>query len=46
MKRSKRIAILDPNFHRESFGDIAAGIKRIEYRNRTDHWSRRLEGRG
>ena len=33
------------NLHREHFAAIAAGIKRIEYRNQSSHWRKRLEGR-
>ncbi len=45
MKSSKPIAILHFNLHREYFAEIVAGTKRIEYRDRTDYWARRLEGR-
>jgi hypothetical protein len=45
MKSSKPIAILHLNLHREYFAEIVAGTKRIEYRDRTDCWARRLEGR-
>ena len=38
-------SILHLNLHREYFAKIAAGMKRIEYRERTDYWRRRLEGR-
>lgn len=38
-------AILHLNLHREFFAQIAAGMKRIEYRNRSPCWRRRLEGR-
>ncbi|MFZ1072204.1 MAG: hypothetical protein WAO21_02095 [Verrucomicrobiia bacterium] len=31
--------------HRQYFAAIAAGTKRIEYRQRTAYWRRRLEGR-
>jgi ASC-1-like (ASCH) protein len=37
--------ILQLNLYREYFAAIAAGKKRIEYRNQTDYWRRRLEGR-
>ena len=37
--------ILHLNLKREFFTKIAAGTKRIEYRDRTDYWKRRLEGR-
>jgi nucleoid DNA-binding protein len=37
--------ILHLTLHREPFAQIAAGTKRIEYRDRTAHWRRRLEGR-
>jgi hypothetical protein len=45
MKNSKPIAILHINLHREHFAEIAAGTKRTDYRDRTDYWARRLEGR-
>ena len=38
-------AILHLNLHREYFAQIANGTKRIEYRDRTPYWKRRLEGR-
>lgn len=37
--------ILHLNLHREYFVQIAAGTKRIEYREQTPYWNRRLEGR-
>lgn len=37
--------ILHLNLHREYFAQIAAGTKRIEYREQTPYWKRRLEGR-
>jgi hypothetical protein len=37
--------ILHLNLHREFFAKIAAGKKRIEYRDQTTYWRRRLEGR-
>ncbi|MBI2929678.1 MAG: hypothetical protein HYY24_28790 [Verrucomicrobia bacterium] len=40
-----RPAFLHLNLHREFFAQIAAGTKRTEYRRRTPHWRRRLEGR-
>ena len=33
------------NLHREFFAAIAAKTKRIEYRERTPYWKRRLENR-
>ncbi len=33
------------NLHRRFFADIAAGTKRIEYRDRTGYWKERLENR-
>jgi hypothetical protein len=33
------------NLHRRFFADIAAGTKRIEYRERTPYWKERLENR-
>lgn len=37
--------ILHLNLHREYFAQIAARTKRIEYREQTQYWKRRLEGR-
>jgi hypothetical protein len=37
--------ILHLNLHREYFAQIAARTKRIEYREQTPYWKRRLEGR-
>ncbi len=37
--------VLHLNLHREYFAAIVAGTKRIEYRDRTPYWQRRLEGR-
>ncbi len=33
------------NLHWKYFAPIAAGTKRIEYRDRTPYWRQRLEGR-
>ena len=38
-------AILHLNLHREFFAQIAAKTKRIEYRDQTPYWRKRLEGR-
>jgi len=38
-------AILHLNVHREFFAQIAARTKRIEYRDQTSYWRKRLEGR-
>jgi len=38
-------SILHLNLHRQFFADIAAKKKRIEYRERTPYWRKRLEGR-
>jgi len=38
-------AILHLNLHREFFAQIAAKTKRIEYRDQTPNWRKRLEGR-
>ena len=38
-------AILHLNLHREFFAAIAARTKRIEYRDQTPYWRKRLEGR-
>ena len=37
--------ILHLNLHREFFAQIVARTKRIEYREQTPYWKRRLEGR-
>lgn len=37
--------ILHLNLNREYFAQIAARTKRIEYREQTPYWKRRLEGR-
>lgn len=37
--------ILHLNLHREFFAQIAAKTKRIEYRDQSPHWRKRLEGR-
>jgi hypothetical protein len=37
--------ILHLNLHREHFAAIVAGTKRIEYRDQTQYWRSRLEGR-
>lgn len=37
--------ILHLNLHRGFFAAIAARSKRIEYRERTPYWQKRLEGR-
>jgi hypothetical protein len=39
------LAILHLNLHREFFAQIAAGTKRIEYRDCKPYWRRRLENR-
>lgn len=36
---------LQLNLHRRFFDEIAAGEKTTEWRDRTDYWARRLEGR-
>jgi hypothetical protein len=38
-------AILHLNLHREFFAQITAKTKRIEYRDQTPYWRKRLEGR-
>jgi ASC-1-like (ASCH) protein len=43
--RTKSKSVLHLNLHREFFAAIAAGTKRLEYRDRTPYWRRRLEGR-
>ena len=37
--------LLHLNLHREFFAQIAAKTKRIEYRDQSPHWRKRLEGR-
>ena len=37
--------ILHLNLYRKYFDAIADGTKTVEYRNRTDYWKRRIEGR-
>jgi hypothetical protein len=37
--------ILLLNLHRRFFAEIASKKKHIEYRGRTSHWRKRLEGR-
>jgi ASC-1-like (ASCH) protein len=37
--------ILHLNLHREFFSQIAAGTKRIEYRDQSPYWKKRLENR-
>jgi hypothetical protein len=39
------LTILHLNLRREHFAKIAAKTKRIEYRDCTSYWRRRLEGR-
>lgn len=38
-------SVLHLNLHREFFAAVAAGTKRVEYRQRTLYWRRRLEDR-
>jgi hypothetical protein len=38
-------AILHLNLVRKFFAEIAAGTKRVEYRDQKPHWRKRLEGR-
>jgi hypothetical protein len=45
MKKPDPTSVLHLNLHREFFAQIAAGTKRIEYRDRKPYWRRRLEGR-
>ena len=45
MKARAEPAILHLNLHRQFFAEIAARTKRIEYRERTAYWQKRLEGR-
>ena len=37
--------ILHLNLYRKYFDSIVDGTKTVEYRNRTDYWKRRIEGR-
>lgn len=41
----KSARVLHLNLHREHFARIIAGTKQVEYRRRTSHWDRRLDGR-
>lgn len=43
--RTTKGAVLRLTLHREWFAAIAAGTKRIEYRERKPYWKTRLEGR-
>lgn len=43
MAHDKRVLHL--NLHREFFDKIASGRKKTEYRERTEYWATRLEGR-
>ena len=43
--KTKAIVVLHLNLHREFFAQIAAKTKRIEYRDQTPYWRKRLEGR-
>ncbi|AGK57021.1 hypothetical protein HYPDE_26703 [Hyphomicrobium denitrificans 1NES1] len=42
---NSKSSILQLNLHREFFEAIAKGTKHGEYRDRTDYWKTRLEGR-
>ena len=37
--------ILHLNLYRKYFDEIANGTKTIEYRDKTDYWKKRIEGR-
>ncbi len=37
--------ILHLNLYRKYFDEIADGTKTTEYRDKTDYWKRRIEGR-
>ena len=37
--------ILNLNLYRKWFDEIAGGTKTIEYRDKTDYWKKRIEGR-
>jgi hypothetical protein len=43
--RQQHSEVLHLNLHREFFAAIAARAKRIEYRQRSAYWQKRLEGR-
>jgi hypothetical protein len=45
IKMKSKPAVLHLNLHREFFGQIVAGTKRVEYRDQTPHWKSRLENR-
>jgi hypothetical protein len=40
-----KTSVLHLTLHREYFDQIALGTKKTEYRDTTDYWARRLEGR-
>lgn len=40
-----KATMLQLNLHREFFAQIAAGTKRVEYREQKPYWKKRLEGR-
>ena len=42
---NKDIKILHLNLFRKYFDEIANGTKTIEYRDKTDYWKKRIEGR-
>ena len=41
----KEIRVLHLNLYRKYFDAIAAGTKTIEYRDKTDYWKKRIEGK-
>lgn len=45
MKKPTTPAILHLNVHRDFFAQIAAKTKRVEYRDQSPYWKKRLEGR-
>jgi hypothetical protein len=45
MKSTIPNKVLHLNLHRENFSKIAAKTKRIEYRDQTSYWRKRLEDR-
>ena len=44
-KKPKTVSMLQMNLIRDFFAKVASGEKKIEYRDQTDYWKVRLEGR-
>ena len=45
MYEEKNRKVLHLNLYRKYFDQIAEGTKIIEYRNKTDYWKKRIEGK-